>query len=131
MVLEAADAIGTGTSSRNSEVIHAGIYYAPGSLKATLCTRGRHLMRDYCAEHGIAYDECGKVVVALDAVQAARLDDLHARAVANGVPGARLGAKVRGDALADPEESRTQIVQVAFDLGYGSIASFNRAFREQ
>lgn len=77
-------------TGHNSGVVHAGLYYEPGSLKATLCRRGVGLLREFVDEHDIAYDECGKVVVALDEVQAGRLDALHARAVANGVPGARL-----------------------------------------
>ena len=64
MVLEAADAIGTGTSSRNSEVIHAGIYYPQGSLKARLCVEGKALLYAYCAERGIGHCRCGKLIVA-------------------------------------------------------------------
>jgi len=64
MVLEAADAIGTGTSSRNSEVIHAGIYYPHGSLKAKLCVQGRLLLYDYLQKNGIAHQRCGKLIVA-------------------------------------------------------------------
>ncbi|MBO0729710.1 MAG: L-2-hydroxyglutarate oxidase [Acidimicrobiaceae bacterium] len=79
-------------TGRNSGVAHAGLYYPPGSLKAQLCTRGRQLLADYCAERGLPYDECGKVVVATDESE---LDGLHAieqRARANGVPGLkRLG----------------------------------------
>jgi L-2-hydroxyglutarate oxidase LhgO len=67
--------------------VHAGIYYAPGSLKARLCTRGRILLRDFCAERGIAYDECGKVVVATDEAEMPRLRRLAERAERNGVPG--------------------------------------------
>ena len=63
-VLEAADGIGTGVSSRNSEVIHAGIYYTAGSLKARLCVQGRHQLYAYLAERGIAHQRCGKLLVA-------------------------------------------------------------------
>ena len=85
MVLEAADAIGTGTSSRNSEVIHAGIYYAAGSLKAQLCVRGKALLYAYCAERGIAHSRCGKLIVATDAAQIGQLQGIVAKAAANGV----------------------------------------------
>ena len=66
IILEAADAIGTHTSSRNSEVIHAGLYYAPGSLKARLCVEGRELLYPYCAERGVAHRRIGKIIVATD-----------------------------------------------------------------
>jgi L-2-hydroxyglutarate oxidase LhgO len=67
-------------------VVHAGLYYQPGSLKATLCRRGVGLLTEFCAEHGITIDRCGKLVVACDADEAAKLDEIHARASANGVP---------------------------------------------
>ncbi|HRH89781.1 MAG TPA: FAD-dependent oxidoreductase, partial [Rubrivivax sp.] len=85
IVLEAADAIGTGTSSRNSEVIHAGLYYTPGSWKARLCVRGRDLLYDYCAAHGVEHRRCGKLIVATDASQHAGLRALQQRAAACGV----------------------------------------------
>ena len=85
MLLEAANAIGTGTSSRNSEVIHAGIYYPTGSLKARLCVAGKQLLYDYCAERGLAHRRCGKLIVATSAAQAAELPAIMAQAAANGV----------------------------------------------
>ena len=77
-------------TGRNSGVVHAGLYYAPGSLKATLCRRGVALLREMCAVEGIRYDECGKVLVATDAVEQARLGAIAERARANGVPGVRV-----------------------------------------
>ncbi|AOB30132.1 FAD-dependent oxidoreductase [Bordetella sp. H567] len=85
LVAEAAEGIGTGTSSRNSEVIHAGIYYPAGSLKAELCVRGKRMLYAYCAEHGIPHRRLGKLIVATDATQSAMLDDIARRARANGV----------------------------------------------
>lgn len=85
MVLEAEDAIGTGTSSRNSEVIHAGIYYPQGSLKASLCVQGKALLYDFCAAHGIAHSRCGKLMVATSAAQVAQLQGIISKAAANGV----------------------------------------------
>ncbi|MDY0105920.1 MAG: NAD(P)/FAD-dependent oxidoreductase [Giesbergeria sp.] len=85
LVLEAADAIGTGTSSRNSEVIHAGIYYAEGSLKARLCVRGRALLYAYCADRHVAHQRCGKLVVATSAEQLPALQAVQTHARGNGV----------------------------------------------
>lgn len=85
MVLEAASTIGSGTSSRNSEVIHAGIYYEPGSLKASLCVRGKELLYDYCEAHNVAYRRCGKLIVATAPDQLGQLEKICARAAANGV----------------------------------------------
>lgn len=97
LILEAAGAFGTGASSRNSEVIHAGLYYPAGSLKAQLCVRGRHLLYEYCRERGIAHRQCGKLVVATGEAQRAALEDIHAQALANGVDDVRLieAAKAR------------------------------------
>ncbi|MGH6637450.1 MAG: NAD(P)/FAD-dependent oxidoreductase [Polaromonas sp.] len=85
MVLEAADAIGTATSSRNSEVIHAGIYYPQGSLKARLCVEGKELLYAYCAARGIGHSRCGKLIVATSDAQVAQLQGIIAKAAANGV----------------------------------------------
>jgi L-2-hydroxyglutarate oxidase LhgO len=85
LVLEATNAIGTGTSSRNSEVIHAGIYYPQGSLKAQLCVQGRAMLYDYCAERGIGHKRCGKLIVATNDEQVVQLQNIIAKAAANGV----------------------------------------------
>lgn len=85
IVLESADTIGTETSSRSSEVIHAGIYYPPGSLKAWLCVAGKHALYDYCADHGVPHRKCGKLIVATAPEQITGLDKLRAQAIANGV----------------------------------------------
>jgi len=85
ILLEAGGAIGHGTSSRNSEVIHAGLYYTPGSWKARLCVRGRDLLYAYCAEHGVAHQRCGKLIVATDTSQHAGLQAIRQRAAACGV----------------------------------------------
>jgi L-2-hydroxyglutarate oxidase len=88
-VWEKEDRLAAHQTGRNSGVVHAGLYYEPGSLKATLCRRGVGLLRDFCDEHDIAYDACGKVLVALDDVEEGRLDAIEAKAHANGVPGIR------------------------------------------
>ena len=85
IILERADAFGTVTSSRNSEVIHAGLYYPSGSLKARLCVAGRDRLYAYCAERGIAHRRCGKLLVASGDAQRARLVQIHAQAQRNGV----------------------------------------------
>lgn len=89
-VLEKESEVGQHQTGHNSGVVHAGLYYKPGSLKATLCRRGVGLLKTFCAEHGIPYNECGKLVVALDDEQAVRLRSLAERAKANAVPGLRL-----------------------------------------
>ncbi len=85
LVLEACGAIGTQTSARNSEVIHGGMYYPTGSLKARLCVRGRALLYDYCQARNIGHKRCGKLIVATQPEQLAELDKLAERALANGV----------------------------------------------
>lgn len=73
-------------TGHNSGVVHAGLYYEPGSLKAQLCRRGVSLLLDFAREHEVAFDECGKVVIATNDVEAERLQNIHARSLANGVP---------------------------------------------
>jgi L-2-hydroxyglutarate oxidase LhgO len=86
IVVEAQPGIGQGVSSRNSEVIHAGLYYAPGSLKARLCVRGKALLYDLCGSHNVEHRRCGKLVVATTDAEAGALRVLQERAAANGVP---------------------------------------------
>jgi L-2-hydroxyglutarate oxidase LhgO len=97
VIAEAQPRFGTGVSSRNSEVIHAGIYHPPGSLKARLCVRGKALLYDYCAARGIAHRRLGKLVVAVRDADVARLDAIRQRAADCGVDDLRLidGAAAR------------------------------------
>lgn len=85
VIVEAATTYGSGTSSRNSEVVHAGLYYEPGSLKARLCVRGRELLPAYCEARNVALKRCGKIIVATQQAQEAALQALRARAAACGV----------------------------------------------
>jgi L-2-hydroxyglutarate oxidase LhgO len=97
IVAEAASAIGSGISSRNSEVIHAGIYYPTGSARARLCARGRRMLYDFCISHGLPHRKCGKLIVATDAAELARLEPIRAQGLENGVEGLDLidGAAAR------------------------------------
>ncbi len=90
LVLDAAEGIGTETSSRNSEVIHAGIYYPAGSLMARTCVEGKHRLYRYCAERGVPHSNCGKLIVATTEEEAGKLEGIRQRAAANGVPELRL-----------------------------------------
>jgi L-2-hydroxyglutarate oxidase LhgO len=87
VILEAGDSIGGGVSSRNSEVIHAGMYYPAGSLKARLCVAGNRLLRDFAASHGVDFRMVGKLIVATDPAEEAKLADIMARARVNGCTG--------------------------------------------
>ena len=90
VVIEREEAVGTHQSGHNSGVIHSGLYYQPGSLKAELCVSGGGMLRDYCAEHSISVAECGKVVVAVDHSELPKLQSLFERGLQNGVPGLRI-----------------------------------------
>jgi L-2-hydroxyglutarate oxidase LhgO len=90
MVIEKETAIGQGISSRNSEVVHGGLYYPTGSLKAKLCVRGKEMLYAYCAERGLPIQNCGKLIVATDDSQLKKLAQIEAQAAANGVPVERL-----------------------------------------
>ncbi len=101
-VLEAEGAIGTGASSRNSEVIHAGLYYPTGSLKARLCVEGRRRLYDFCADRGITHRKCGKLVVASDESELAAIETLARRGEDNGVEGLKVLSQAEARAL-EPE----------------------------
>jgi len=126
-LLEKEDRLAAHQSGHNSGVVHAGIYYPPGSLKATLCRRGVGLLREFCEEHALAYDRCGKLLVALDETEQQRLPALRDRATANGVPGIRLLAArelttvephVRGVAgLHSPDTAIVDFAAVTRQLG--------------
>lgn len=88
-VVDKESVVGAHQTSHNSGVVHAGLYYPPGSLKATLCRRGMSLLREFCAEKGIPYEEIGKLVVAADLSEASRLREIQRRATQNRVPGLR------------------------------------------
>ncbi|MBE9606432.1 NAD(P)/FAD-dependent oxidoreductase [Acetobacteraceae bacterium H6797] len=99
LVIEAAEGIGTGTSSRNSEVIHAGIYYPAGSLMARHCVAGRRALYAYCQERGIAHRNCGKLIVATSAEEDGKLEGIKARAEANGVEGMKVLTAAEAQAM--------------------------------
>jgi (S)-2-hydroxyglutarate dehydrogenase len=103
VVLEAEDAVATHQTGHNSGVIHSGIYYEPGSLKATFCKAGESATKDFCTEHGIAFDECGKLIVATDSVEVERMEALRARAAVNGIECRSVG----GEELAELEPNVT------------------------
>jgi (S)-2-hydroxyglutarate dehydrogenase len=100
LVLEREPDIAAHQTSHNSGVVHAGIYYAPGSLKAQLCTEGRGKLYAYCDEHGLAYEKCGKLIVALNDEEVVKLDELERRGIANGVPSLR---RLSGDEIPEIE----------------------------
>jgi L-2-hydroxyglutarate oxidase LhgO len=85
VILEQEAEFGTVTSARNSEVIHAGIYYEPGSVKARMCVEGKHRLYDFCSTHGVAHRRCGKLIVAADESQVAGLEKIEKRGRAAGV----------------------------------------------
>ncbi len=97
LVLEKEKRVAVHQTGHNSGVVHAGIYYRPGSLKASLCTRGGALLREYCADRSLPYEACGKLVVAVTPDDVARLDALSSRGGLNSVPGLRRisGAEIR------------------------------------
>ena len=87
IVAEAAGGIGTGISSRNSEVIHAGMYYPTGSRRARHCPRGNRMLYEFCASHGVPHRKCGKLIVATSEAERGKLEAIHAQGLANGLEG--------------------------------------------
>src|SRR3954469_10059712 len=114
-VLEADAAIGQGVSSRNSEVIHGGLYYPTGSLKARLCGQGRRLMYAFCDAHHVEYDKCGKLVVAEEPDQLPRLDAIWEQAQANDVEG--MSRLTKAEALALEPELRCEGALLSAESG--------------
>ncbi|GAA4738487.1 L-2-hydroxyglutarate oxidase [Nocardioides endophyticus] len=127
VVFEREDRLAAHQTGHNSGVVHAGLYYKPGSLKAELCTRGRKLIQDYCAEHQLPYDECGKLVVAIDRDEMGRFAKLEQTARENDVPGLRRvdGAEITEiepraaglAALHSPHTAITDYVAIAERVG--------------
>ena len=109
-VLDRESAIGQGVSSRNSEVIHAGLYYPTGSLKARLCIEGRRLLYAFLEAHAVAFDRCGKLVVATADSEIARLDAVFAQATANGVEGVE---RLTGEAARALEPALSAVAAIA------------------
>lgn len=99
-VFEKESSVARHQTGHNSGVVHAGLYYAPGSLKARLCRRGGHLLQEYCAQKNIRFTECGKLVIAHTDTDMSRLAGIRERAAANGVPGVRL---VKAEEIAEIE----------------------------
>src|SRR5918997_797542 len=99
-VVDKQDEVGFHQTGHNSGVLHAGIYYAPGSLRAKLCVEGAARLYEWCEEHGVAYERCGKLIVATDESELPRLDELERRGRANGVPGLR---RLRAEEIAEVE----------------------------
>ena len=130
---EKEDRLASHQTGRNSGVVHAGLYYQPGSNKALLCRRGVGLLEEFCAQRGIRRIQCGKVLVALDDAERARLGDIEERALANGVPGVRtigpeelreLEPHVRGvAALHSPSTSIVDFAEVTQALAADAVAA--------
>src|SRR5262245_32427618 len=111
LLLEKEDRVACHQTSHNSGVIHSGIYYKPGSLKAKTCVEGARAMAAFCQEHGLPYLKCGKVVVAVNQAELPRLEELHRRGQANGVEGLRMIGPEQLREL-EPQASGIRAVQV-------------------
>jgi L-2-hydroxyglutarate oxidase len=128
LVLEREPDIAAHQTSHNSGVVHAGIYYAPGSLKAQLCTEGRSKLYAYCDEHGIAYEKCGKLIVALDESEVPALNELERRGIENGVPGLR---RLSGAEIAEIEPNAVGVAALwSPETGIVDFAAVARSYAE-
>jgi L-2-hydroxyglutarate oxidase LhgO len=116
-VLDKEDRVAAHQTGHNSGVLHAGLYYAPGSLKARLCREGKAAVERFAREHGIPVERCGKLVVALDESELGRLDDLHRRAEANGVE----GLEVLGPAGIAEREPHAAGIRALWSPGTGIV----------
>ena len=119
IVLEAHETIGTETSSRNSEIVHAGIYYPKGSNMARLCVQGRRMLYRYCDDRGVPYSKCGKLIVATTEPETETLVSIKSRAEANGVEGMRLLTAAEAVAL----EPKLQCTAALFSPATGIVDS--------
>src|SRR5215510_7815637 len=127
IVAEAANAIGTVTSSRNSEVIHAGLYYPTGSKRAYHCPRSRRLLYDYCAAHGVPHRKCGKLVVATNEKEAARIEQIYKQSQINGCENVEL-IEVAAAKRLEPEVSCVAAM-LSPETGIIDSHSYMRALR--
>ncbi len=127
-VLEREAEIGSHQTGHNSGVVHAGIYYAPGSLKAELCVRGAAEMYEYCGERGIPFERCGKLIVALTEAELPGLDELERRGRANGVPGLR---RLDADGIRELEPHATGVAALhSPETGIVDFRAVTRAYAE-
>ncbi|WP_235734925.1 L-2-hydroxyglutarate oxidase [Nocardioides alcanivorans] len=129
VVVEQEADVAAHQTGHNSGVVHGGIYYQPGSLKAQLCVEGARLMYDYCAEHGVAHERSGKLIVARHAGELGRLDELYRRGLANQTPGLR---RVDADQVREIEPHAVGVAALhAPDTGIVDFAEVARAIRRE
>jgi L-2-hydroxyglutarate oxidase LhgO len=129
VVLEKEGALAAHQTGRNSGVIHAGLYYKPGSLKATTCARGRALLERFCEEHGVRFERCGKVVVATTDDEVPRLEELERRGRANGLTGVR---RISPAELAEREpHARAVAALLVPETGIVDYAEVARAYAKE
>jgi L-2-hydroxyglutarate oxidase LhgO len=129
LVIDKVNAVAQHQTGHNSGVIHAGVYYAPGSLKAQLCVQGAKLMYEFCEQNAIAFERCGKLIVAVRKDELPRLNDLEARARANGVPGLR---RIQADEISEIEpECRGLAALHSPNTGIVDFAAVARAIERE